>query len=147
MLFQNHSKTRESKIFLIDFFDSSQNGKQKRPQTPGGAGVLHYLPVFVLFDFLLCPTSKVVTSMLRVDDGAPVEVTVFQTVDQDFGSGNVGGNRNVVDIADAQQVHLIGLIGLGADGVAEEEQHVHLFTGDARYDLLGAAMAAGEKIL
>lgn len=83
--------------------------------------------------------------MLRVDDGAPVEVTVFQTVDQDFGGGDVGGNRNVVDIADAQQVHLIGLIGLGADGVAEEEQHVHLFTGDARYDLLGAAMAAGEK--
>ena len=76
---------------------------------------------------------QIVTSMLRVDDGAPVEVTVFQTVDQDFGGGDVGGNRNVVDIADAQQVHLIGLIGLGADGVAEEEQHVHLFTGDARF--------------
>ena len=93
---------------------------------------------------------KVVTSMLRVDDGAPVEVAVFQTVDQDFGGGNVGGNRNVVDIRRcAQQVHLIGSIGLGADGSRWKKSSMStLFTGDARAILLsGAATAAGKKFV
>ena len=35
---------------------------------------------------------------------------------------NIGGNRNIVHIADAQQVHLVGFTGLGSDGVAEEQQ-------------------------
>ena len=58
------------------------------------------------------------------------------------GSGNVGGNRNIVHIADAQQVHLVGLRGLSADGVTEEKQHVHFVAGDAGNDLLVTAVAA-----
>ena len=40
--------------------------------------------------------------VLGVQDGTPVKVAVLQAVDQHLGSGNVGGNRNIVHIADAQ---------------------------------------------
>ena len=72
---------------------------------------------------------------------------MLQAVDEDLGGGNVCGNGNIVHVTDAQQVHLVRLAGLGADGVAEEEQHVHFLTGDARHDLLGTAVAAGELAL
>ena len=72
---------------------------------------------------------------------------MLQAVDQHLGSGNVGGNRNIVHIADAQQVHLVGLRGLSADGVTEEKQHVHFVAGDAGNDLLVTAVAARQKAL
>ena len=50
-------------------------------------------------------------------------------------------------IADAQQVHLVGLRGLSADGVTEEKQHVHFVAGDAGNDLLVTAVAARQKAL
>ena len=68
---------------------------------------------------------------------------MLEAVNQDLGGGNVGGNRHVVHIADAQQIHFVRLAGLGADGVAEEKQHIHFLTGDARHNLLCAAVAAG----
>ena len=72
---------------------------------------------------------------------------MLQAVDEDLGGGDVGGHGDVVHIADAQQVHLVGFTGLGSDGVAEEQQHVHFLAGDTSHDLLAAAMAAGQELL
>ena len=119
---KNHSKTRESKIFSYRFLLSlSKMANKKDPKHPEVLGSYNYLPVVVLFEFLLCPTSAVQFSPLRIDDRAPIEVAVLQAVDEDLGGGDVCGNGNVVHVTDAQQVHLVRLAGLGADGVAEEE--------------------------
>ena len=68
-------------------------------------------------------------------------------MDEDLGGGDVSGYRDVVHIADAQQVHLVRLAGFGGNGVAEKQQHVYFITGDAGHDLLAAAVAAGQKFL
>ena len=83
----------------------------------------------------------------RIQDGAPIQVAVFQTVDEHFGGGDVGGHRDVMYVAQAQQVHLVGFTGLGGDGVAEEEEHVHLVAGDARRDLLVTAVFPRHEAL
>lgn len=55
---KNHSKTRESKIFSYRFLRFlSKMANKKDPKHPEVLGSYNYLPVFVLFDFLLCPTS------------------------------------------------------------------------------------------
>ena len=93
-----------------------------RKQAPepygGGACVLLLILSFCLSLFALSYRGA---SVLGIEDGAPVQVAVLQTMDQHLGGGNVGGHRNVVYIADAQQVHLVGFGGLGADGVAEKQ--------------------------
>ena len=55
---KNHSKTRESKIFSYRFLIFlSKMANKKDPKHPEVLGSYNYLPVFVLFEFLLCPTS------------------------------------------------------------------------------------------
>ena len=71
----------------------------------------------------------------------------LQAVDQYLGSGNVGGHGDVVHIAQAQQRHFVGFAGLCVDGVAEEQQQIHLIAGDAGCDLLVAALHTGQKAL
>lgn len=48
-------------------------------------------------------------SIVRIDNGAPVKVAVLETVDQNLGGGNIGGHRDVMYIADAQQIRAVGL--------------------------------------
>lgn len=56
---KNHSKTWESKIFSYRFLRFlSKMANKKDPKHPEVLGSYNYLPVFVLFDFLLCPTSS-----------------------------------------------------------------------------------------
>ena len=82
-----------------------------------------------------------------MDDIAPIEVAALQAVNEHFGGGDVGGQRDVVDIAQAQQGHFVGFTGLGVDGVAEEQQQIDLVAGDAGRDLLVAALNAREEAL
>ena len=49
----------------------------------------------------------------------PGQVSALQAVDQNLGSGNVGGNGDGAGIAQAQQGNGVRLIGPGVDGVAE----------------------------
>ena len=47
-------------------------------------------------------------------DVAPIQIAPLQAVDEHLGSGDVGGHRDVVHVAQAQQVHVVGrLVGLG----------------------------------
>ena len=58
---KNHSKTRESKIFSYRFLRFlSKMANKKDPKHPEVLGSYNYLPVVVLFEFLLCPTSTVI---------------------------------------------------------------------------------------
>jgi hypothetical protein len=50
-----------------------------------------------------------------------------------------------VDIAQSDQVGLIGLALLHGDGVTQKDQKVDLIAGDARGDLLIPALGAGQK--
>lgn len=55
---KNHSKTRESKIFSYRFLRFlSKMANKKDPKHPEVLGSYNYFSVFVLFEFLLCPTS------------------------------------------------------------------------------------------
>jgi hypothetical protein len=88
-----------------------------------------------------------ISAVLGVDDVAPVEVAALQTMDEHLCGGDVGGQRDVVHITQAQQRHLIGLTGLCIDGVAEEQEQIDLVAGDAGRDLLVAALDARQESL
>lgn len=82
-------------------------------------------------------------SAVGVDDIAPVQIAALQAMDEYLGRGDIGRDGDIVYVAQAQQIHFIGLMGLRADRVSEEEQQVDLVAGDARSDLLVAPMGAG----
>ena len=73
----------------------------------------------------------------------PIQIAVFQAVDQHLSRGNVGGNRNVVHIALAQQKLIVGFAGLGVYGITEEEQQIHFTAGHLGGNLFCAAARAG----
>ena len=80
------------------------------------------------------------SSVLGMHDVAPVEVAALKAVDEDFRSGDVSGQRDIVHITQTQQGHLVRLAGLCIDGVAEEQQQIDLIAGDAGRDLLVTAL-------
>ena len=54
----------------------------------------------------------------------------------------------VMHIAEAEQVDVVRLMGFGdVQGIPEKQEQVHLIAGDARRDLLVAALRAGEEFL
>src|SRR5699024_10667811 len=82
-----------------------------------------------------------------IDDIAPVQIAPLQTVDQHFGSGDVGGHRDVVHVTETEKVHVIGLVGLGAARVTEKQQQIDLIAGNAGCNLLVAALRTAQKTL
>lgn len=50
-----------------------------------------------------------------------------------------------MDVADAQEALDVGLVGVGAERIDEEEDGIHLPGGDACCDLGVAAHGAGEE--
>ena len=78
-------------------------------------------------------------------DIAPVEVAALERVDERLSGRDVGRNGDIVHVAQAQKPRLVGLAGLRADRVAEKEQQVDLVAGDARRDLLVAALRPAQE--
>ena len=66
-------------------------------------------------------------------------------MDQNLGGSNVGSHRDIMHIAEAEQVDVVRLMGFGIQGIPEKQEQVHLIAGDARRDLLVAALRAGEE--
>ncbi len=67
-------------------------------------------------------------------------------MDEHFGGGGVGGDGDVVLVAQVDDIAHV-LVQLVAGGVVEEEDHVDLVVGDAGADLLGAALGVGQEEL
>jgi hypothetical protein len=63
---------------------------------------------------------------------------------QCFRGGLIGGEGNIVDIAHAEQALDVGLVGVSAEGIDEEEDGLDLPDGDAGGDLGIPAHGAGE---
>ena len=70
------------------------------------------------------------------DDISPIQIAALQAVNQHLCGGDVGGDGDVVHIAQAQHVHIVCLVGLLVERIAEEQQHVNFVAGDARGNLL-----------
>ena len=83
---------------------------------------------------------------LGVDDIAPVQVPPLQAVDEDLRRGHIGGEGDVVLVAESGNILQIRvqIVGLG---IGEEKHHVDLVVGDAGADLLAAAVLVGEEEL
>ena len=77
-----------------------EDWKQKRKQAPepDGGGACVWILNLSLWSSVNA-LYQILPLVLGVQDGAPVKVAVLQAVDQHLGSGNVGGNRNIVHIA------------------------------------------------
>ena len=86
-------------------------------------------------------------SVLRVDDIPPIQVSTLQAVDEHLRGGDVGGQRDVMHITQAQQGHLVGLAGLCVDRIAEEQEQIDLIAGNAGCDLLITALNTCQKAL
>jgi len=67
-------------------------------------------------------------------------------MNQRLRGGDIGGHRDVVDIAQPQQTGLVGFSGLCGNGIAEKEQEVDFVTGYTRRNLLIAALESAEEL-
>ena len=83
--------------------------------------------------------EKRFSAPLRVDDVAPVEIAAAQTLHEHLRRGGVGRKGDLVLVAQALDlVDVVKAVGVGR--VAEKEDQVDLVEGDARADLLRAAL-------
>lgn len=73
------------------------------------------------------PFARLFLSLIRgIEYRTPVKVASFEGVDKRLGSCDIGRNGYIVYVAQTQEIHLIGLMGLGSEGIAEEQQQVYL---------------------
>ena len=89
-----------------------------------------------------------------MDNIPPIQVSTLQTVDEHLRGGDVGGQRDVMHITQAQQGHLVGFAGLCVDRIAEEQEQIDLIAGNAGYpkyvvtlDELASGNVNGVKII
>ena len=83
-------------------------------------------------------------SLFRVDNVPPIQVAPLQAVDEHLGGGHVGGEGDVVLVAQIGDIFQVGVQVIGL-GIGEEEDHVDLVVGDPGPDLLAAAVFVGEE--
>ena len=79
-----------------------EDWRQKRKQAPepDGGGACVWILNLSLWSSVNA-LYQTYNSPLRIDDFAPIQIAVLQAVNQDLGGGNVGGDRDVVYVADA----------------------------------------------
>ena len=75
---------------------------------------------------------------------APIKVAAFKSMDKSFCCGDVGCNRDVVNVAKAEKSGVIR-IRILVHGVAEEKQKVNFVAGDSGSDLFTAAVASAKE--
>ena len=80
-----------------------------------------------------------------VEDVAPIVVAALERMNDRFSGGDIGRRGDVVHIAKAQQVIRLRFVGLGVQGVTENQKQIDLVAGNARADLLIAALRAVKK--
>ena len=74
--------------------------------------------------------------------GVMAEVAALKAVDEDFRSGDVSGQRDIVHITQTQQVVVIGFMGFGGQRISKEDQQVNLVAGNTAGNLLTAALCS-----
>ena len=74
----------------------------------------------------------------------PIKVAAFKSMNKSFCGGNVGCNRNVVNVAKTKKSGVIRVRVL-VHGVAEEKKKVDLVAGNSGSDLFTAAVASAEE--
>ena len=75
---------------------------------------------------------------------APIKVAAFKSMNKSFCGGNVGCNRNVVNVTKTEKSGVIR-IGILVHGVTEEKEKVDFVAGDSGSDLLTSAVASAEE--
>ena len=76
---------------------------------------------------------------------SPVKVASLKSVNEHLGSSDIGSNRDVVHIAESEEIHVVCLGGLGVEGIAEKQEHINLVAGNSCGNLLSAALRAAEE--
>ena len=94
----------------------------------------------LLFNFLFSPYPPFTHSTL-------VNISFLQIsqncAHKKISAGQIGGDRDVVDVADAQEGCNVWFVRLGGQGIPQEDDEVDFASGDASADLLVAAQGAG----
>ena len=75
---------------------------------------------------------------------APIKVAAFKSMDKCFCGGNVGCNRNVVNVAKTKKGCVIRIVVL-VHRITEEKQKIDLVAGNSGSYLFTAAMASAEE--
>ena len=71
---------------------------------------------------------------------SPIEIAPLQAMDENFSGCNIGSYRNIVHIAKAEKVHIVGFMGLGSERIPEEKEKIHFIAGDPGSNLLISAL-------
>ena len=71
----------------------------------------------------------------------PIKVAAFKSMDKSFCGGNVGCNRDVVNVAKTEKSGVIR-IRILVHGVAEEKEKIYFIAGNAGCYLFASAVTA-----
>jgi len=78
---------------------------------------------------------------------APIKVAALESVDKCLRSSDICRHRNIMYIAQTQNVNVVRLMRFRVHRIAEEYQQVYLVAGDTGRKLLIAALRAAQKSL
>ena len=94
---------------------------RKKPQYPAASC---RIPAAVLFDIPVC-YACILHGGGRADDVPPVEVAPLEAVYEHLARRDIGRHRDIVDVAESQNVVILRLVGLRGERVAEEKQKIY----------------------
>src|SRR6266851_9132800 len=96
------------------------------------------------FGHLLASVTCPTTSGIAADGWT--HRTGYERGNDEVGGGQVGGQRNVVDIADAKERADVGIVRLRGQGIDEKEHAVDAAGGGQRGDLSVATLWARKQL-
>lgn len=79
-----------------------------------------------------------------INDLPPVKIASFKGMNESFRCGDICAYRNVMNVAEPEQVAFIRLVCLGRQRVSEKEEQVNFVAGDTRAYLLRSALGAAQ---
>lgn len=74
----------------------------------------------------------------------PVKVASFKGVNKSLRRGNICAYRNIMNIAEPEQIAFVRLMSLGRKRVSEKEEQIYFIAGDTRAYLLRSALGAAQ---
>ncbi|MPM90269.1 hypothetical protein SDC9_137390 [bioreactor metagenome] len=81
---------------------------------------------------------------LGADNVAPVQIAPGQAVDEHLRRGHVGGDRNVILVAQAGDIVEVR-VQIAGLGIGKKQNHINFVVSDSGADLLTSPVGVGEE--
>ena len=83
--------------------------------------------------------------LFGINNVTPIKIASCERMDKSFGGGDVGSNRNIVNVTQPEKRCFVGLVRLRSQRISEKKKHVDFVACNSGCNLLGAALNTAQE--